>query len=155
MKKLGHHIGGELVSGSNGKAAPVFNPATGQETKQVTLASKADVDRAVASAKDAFPSWANTTPMRRARVMFRYLELLEKHKSDIAALITEEHGKVLSDAAGEVMRGVEIVERLPLDVIDHLCTHTAKRPALFDDDATVRASYTRENGVEVEWANGA
>ncbi len=110
MTMLGNHIGGERVASASGRHGPVYNPATGKETKQVSFASNEEVDRAVAAAQDAFPKWANTPPMRRARVMFRYLELLEKHKGEIAALMTEEHGKVLSDAAGEAMRGMEVVE---------------------------------------------
>ena len=110
MTTLGHHIGGERVDGTSGQTGPVFNPATGQETKQVSLASTDEVDRAVAAAQEAFPGWAKTTPMRRARVMFRYLELLEKNKNEIAKLINEEHGKVLSDASGEAARGIEVVE---------------------------------------------
>ncbi len=110
MTTLGHHIGGKRVDGTSGRTAPVFNPATGQETKQVSLASTEEVDSAVQAAQEAFPGWSKTTPMRRARVMFRYLELLEKHENEIAALITEEHGKVMSDATGEAKRGFEIVE---------------------------------------------
>ena len=110
MTTLGHHIGGERVDGTSGRTAPVFNPATGQETKQVSLASTEEVDCAVQAAQEAFAGWSKTTPMRRARVMFRYLELLEKHLNEIAALITEEHGKVMSDAVGEAQRGMEIVE---------------------------------------------
>ncbi len=110
MTMLGNHIGGERVASASGRHGPVYNPATGKETKQVSFASNEEVDRAVAAAQDAFPKWAHTPPMRRARVMFRYLELLEKHKGEIAALMTDEHGKVLSDAAGEAMRGMEVVE---------------------------------------------
>lgn len=110
MITLGNHIDGRRVEASGGRFGPVFNPATAAETKQVALSGDEDIDRAMAAAKKAFPGWANTPPMRRARVMFRYLELLEKHKSDIAALITDEHGKILSDAAGEVTRGIEVVE---------------------------------------------
>ena len=110
MPTPGHHIAGERVDGTSARTAPVFNPATGQETKRVSLASTEEVDGAVQAAKEAFPGWSKTTPMRRARVMFRYLELLEKHENEIAALITEVHGKVMSDAVGEAKRGFEIVE---------------------------------------------
>ena len=110
MATLGHHMGGVRVDGTSARTAPVFNPATGQETKRVSLASTKEVDSAVQAAKEAFPGWSKTTPMRRARVMFRYLELLEKHQNEITALITEEHGKIISDAAGEAKRGFEIVE---------------------------------------------
>ena len=80
MTILGNHIGGERAASASGRHGPVNNPATGKETKQVSFASNEEVDRAVAAAQDAFPKWANTPPMRCARVMFRYLELLEKHK---------------------------------------------------------------------------
>ena len=110
MTILGHHIGGERVASTSDRLGPVRNPATGEITKQVSFAARDETDRVVAAAREAFPEWARTTPIRRARVMFRYLELLEKHKSDIAAVITEEHGKVFSDATGEVMRGIEVVE---------------------------------------------
>ena len=77
MTMLGNHIGGERVASASGRHGPVYNPATGKETKQVSFASNEEVDRAVAAAQDAFPKWANISPVRRARVMFRYLELLE------------------------------------------------------------------------------
>ena len=107
---LGHHVGGERIDGASGRMSPVFNPATGGQTKEVAMASVEEVDNAVAVAKEAFPAWSNTTPVRRARVMFRYLEILEKNKEELAALITDEHGKIASDALGEVQRGIEVVE---------------------------------------------
>ena len=110
MTTLGHHIGGTRVPGTSDHHGPVYNPATGEITKHVCFGTRNEVDRAVAVAKEASVDWARTTPIRRARVMFRFLELLEKHKGDLAAVITEEHGKVLSDANGEVMRGIEVVE---------------------------------------------
>ncbi|HUS96869.1 MAG TPA: CoA-acylating methylmalonate-semialdehyde dehydrogenase [Hyphomicrobiaceae bacterium] len=110
MAALGHHIGGKRISATSDRTGSVFNPATGRVSQDVAFASSKDVELAVSTAKSAFADWANTPPLRRARVMFRYLELLEKHKSEIAALITAEHGKVLSDAAGEVVRGIEVVE---------------------------------------------
>jgi malonate-semialdehyde dehydrogenase (acetylating)/methylmalonate-semialdehyde dehydrogenase len=104
-----HWIGGRAV-GSAGAHQDVFNPATGQVTRQVLLASAADVDSAVASAREAFAPWANTPPVRRARVLTRFLARLNEQRDALAALITAEHGKVFSDAQGEVTRGIEIVE---------------------------------------------
>jgi malonate-semialdehyde dehydrogenase (acetylating)/methylmalonate-semialdehyde dehydrogenase len=105
-----HFIGGKLTPGESGRFAPVYNPATGEEAKRVPLASPEEMDRAVAAAKQAFPKWAMTTPLRRSRVLNRFMRLLEENSDRIAAVITEEHGKVLSDAAGELARGVEVVE---------------------------------------------
>ncbi len=105
-----HWIGGRVVPGTSGRRADVFNPATGSVSGQVALASDAEVDAAVASAQAAFPKWADTPPIRRARVMFKFLELLNQKKDDLARAITAEHGKVFTDAQGEVMRGIDIVE---------------------------------------------
>ena len=105
-----HFIHGQNTFGDSQRASEVFNPATGQVTGRVPLASKADVESAIASAHAAFPAWAATTPLNRARVMFKYKELLEKHADEIAMAITLEHGKVLSDAKGELTRGLEVVE---------------------------------------------
>ncbi len=109
MASIQHHIGGKLFE-SAGRHANVFDPATGQVTKRVALASADDVRAAVDAAAAAFPNWAATTPLNRARVMFKFKELLERHADDLAAIITSEHGKVLSDAKGEVTRGLEVVE---------------------------------------------
>ncbi len=105
-----HFIGGRRTTGESTRRADVFNPATGQVARQVALASRADVDAAVTAAQAAFPAWAATTPLARARVLFRFRDLLEQHTNELAAIITAEHGKVLSDAVGEVMRGIEVVE---------------------------------------------
>jgi malonate-semialdehyde dehydrogenase (acetylating)/methylmalonate-semialdehyde dehydrogenase len=105
-----HWIGGRLVPGTSGRRADVFNPATGSVSGQVALASSAEVDAAVASAQAAFPKWADTPPIRRARVMFKFLELLNQKKDELARAITAEHGKVFTDAIGEVSRGIDIVE---------------------------------------------
>ena len=105
-----HFIHGQNTFGDSQRASEVFNPATGQVTGRVPLASTADVESAIASAQAAFPAWAATTPLNRARVMFKYKELLEKHADEIAMAITLEHGKVLSDAKGELTRGLEVVE---------------------------------------------
>ncbi|WP_416139872.1 CoA-acylating methylmalonate-semialdehyde dehydrogenase [Halomonas sp. HK25] len=105
-----HYINGQMSAGESGHSQEVFNPATGQVTGQVALASRADVDTAVAAAQAAFPAWADTPPIRRARVMFKFLELLNAHKDELAEAITREHGKVFTDAQGEVARGIDIVE---------------------------------------------
>ena len=108
--KIPHFIDGKDVAGSSGRFGDVFNPATGAVTGQVALASKSDVETAIDSAARAFPAWAAVTPLNRARVLFKFKELLEKHADEIAASITAEHGKVLSDARGELTRGLEVVE---------------------------------------------
>ncbi|SEM15759.1 CoA-acylating methylmalonate-semialdehyde dehydrogenase [Halomonas daqiaonensis] len=105
-----HYINGQMSAGESGQHQAVTNPATGQVTGQVALASQADVATAVAAAQAAFPAWADTPPIRRARVMFKFLQLLNEHQDDLARAITLEHGKVLSDAQGEVARGIDIVE---------------------------------------------
>lgn len=110
LSSIEHWIGGRVVPGQSGRRADVFNPATGQVSGQVALASTAEVAQAVAAAQAAFPAWADTPPIRRARVMFKFLELLNKYKDDLARTITAEHGKVFTDAQGEVSRGIDIVE---------------------------------------------
>ena len=110
LASIEHWIGGRPSPGRSGHRADVFNPATGHVTGQVALASASEVADAVASAKAAFPAWADTPPLRRARVMFKFLELLNRHRDDLARMITAEHGKVFTDAQGEVTRGIEIVE---------------------------------------------
>ena len=110
IASLDHWIDGRVVPGSSGRSAEVFNPATGRVSGKVALASTQEVARAVASAQAAFPAWADTPPIRRARVMFKFLELLNRHRDELAHLITAEHGKVFTDAQGEVTRGIDIVE---------------------------------------------
>jgi malonate-semialdehyde dehydrogenase (acetylating)/methylmalonate-semialdehyde dehydrogenase len=107
---IGHWIAGERDSGASGRAQPVFNPATGAVARQVHLGGEREVAAAVAAADEAFPAWADTPPIRRARVLNKFLELMNRHKDHLAAMITAEHGKVFSDAQGEVMRGIDIVE---------------------------------------------
>ena len=107
---IDHWIGGRSVGGNSGRQADVFNPATGSVTGKVALASSGEVADAVAAAQAAFPAWADTPPIRRARVMFKFLELLNRHKDELASAITAEHGKVFTDAQGEVARGIDIVE---------------------------------------------
>jgi malonate-semialdehyde dehydrogenase (acetylating)/methylmalonate-semialdehyde dehydrogenase len=107
---VSHWIGGQRTAGSGPRTQDVFNPATGAVARQVALASKADVDAAVASAQAAFAAWAETPPIRRARVMLKFLELVNQHRDTLAAMITAEHGKVFTDAQGEVTRGIDIIE---------------------------------------------
>ena len=110
LPALGHFVHGKTVAVTSGRSQPVFNPATGAAIAEVGLASVEEVNAAVASAKLAAPAWADTAPLKRARVLFKFKELIEKHHDDLAATITREHGKVFSDAKGEVIRGLEIVE---------------------------------------------
>ena len=107
---IGHYLNGSAVTPAAGRSQPVFNPATGAVSGHVALAGFAEVDAAVASAQAAFPAWSDMPPIRRARVMFKFLELLNQHKDQLAHLITAEHGKVFTDAQGEVARGIDIVE---------------------------------------------
>ncbi len=106
---VGHHVAGRRESGGT-RRSPVFDPATGSVIAATLLADRAQVDRAVAAARAALPAWSDTSPLKRARVLFRFRELLEAHFDELAALITREHGKTLSDSKGELMRGLEIVE---------------------------------------------
>ena len=105
-----HYINGKKTSGSSTRKADVFKPALGDKTAEVVMGVAADVDAAVQAAKTAFPAWANTPPVRRARVMFKFLELVKRDKEKLAAAITSEHGKVFTDACGEVERGIEVLE---------------------------------------------
>ncbi len=107
---IGHYIGGHLIAGTSGRTQDVFNPATGAVTGKVALASKTEVGAAVAAAQAAFPAWADTPPIRRARILFKFLELVNAHKDELAHCITAEHGKVFTDAQGEVTRGIDIIE---------------------------------------------
>ena len=103
-------IDGRPVSAASGRVGDVFDPATGQVIRRVPLASRADVERAVASAHAAFPGWRDTPPLRRARILTRYRELMEAHRDELIGLISEEHGKTRLDAAGSLQRGLEIIE---------------------------------------------
>ena len=102
-------IGGNAVAGDMG-TQPIYNPATGEQIAEVTLSSAAIVDQAVAAAQEVLPGWANTPPLKRARVMFAYKELLEANLEKVAEAICTQHGKTLEDAKGEVIRGIEVVE---------------------------------------------
>ena len=109
-KTLNHFVGGREVEGNSERYGEVFDPARGAVTARVPLASKQEVDAVVANAREAFRGWAHTTPLRRARVMYKFRELLEQNADRIAELITREHGKTHADALGEVTRGMEVVE---------------------------------------------
>lgn len=109
MSIIGHLINGEIVT-PDGPTAPVYNPATGAVQRHVALASTATVKRAIDAAEAAFPAWRDTPPAKRARIMFRFKELLESNAQHICRLIGEEHGKISHDAAGELQRGIENVE---------------------------------------------
>lgn len=109
-QQIGHYINGQRIAGASGRAAEVFNPASGSVSGRVALASAAETARAIAAAGHAQAGWAETSPLRRARILFKFRELLERHIDDLAAIITAEHGKVLADAKGEVIRGMEVVE---------------------------------------------
>ena len=110
LAPIGHYIAGQIAAGTSGRHQDVTNPATGAVSGQAALASKAEVDKAVAAAQAAFPGWAGTSPLRRARILFKFLELMNQHRDELARLITAEHGKVFTDAQGEVTRGIEILE---------------------------------------------
>ena len=110
MNKItGHFINGADVADDN-RPQPVYNPATGEQTHAVAMASKATVEEAIAAAQAAFPDWRDTPPAKRARIMFRFKQLLDEHAEEISAAITAEHGKVFDDAMGEFGRGVEVVD---------------------------------------------
>jgi malonate-semialdehyde dehydrogenase (acetylating)/methylmalonate-semialdehyde dehydrogenase len=110
VTSIAHYISGQKTAGTSTRAQDVFNPATGAVTASVKLANVQDVAQAVAAAQAAFPGWADTPPLRRARVMFKFLELLNQNRDTLAHMITAEHGKVFTDAQGEVTRGIDIVE---------------------------------------------
>jgi malonate-semialdehyde dehydrogenase (acetylating) / methylmalonate-semialdehyde dehydrogenase len=108
--EVGHYIAGRTVPSTSGRRQAVYNPATGAVARQVALGSVDEVNTAVAAAKAAYPAWADTPPIRRARVLNNFLQLLNQHRDTLAAMITAEHGKVFTDAQGEVTRGIDIVE---------------------------------------------
>ena len=110
VKPLHHYINGRRVEGASGRYGNVFNPTTGEVAARVPLASADETARAIEVAAAAFPAWRDTPPLRRARVLFRFKELLDKHLDELAELVSAEHGKVLSDARGSVIRGMEVAE---------------------------------------------
>ncbi len=103
-------INGQTVSASSGRSGDIHDPSSGQVIRQVDLAGASDVERAVAAAKAALPGWKATTPLRRARILTRFRELMEQHRHELAQLASEEHGKTLADALGSVQRGIEVIE---------------------------------------------
>src|SRR5215212_9308379 len=110
VKRITHWFGGGPVSGSSGRTGPVFNPASGTQSGEVDFASVEEVDRAVQAAKEAFASWRAVSLSRKTETFFRIRQLVDDHREDIAKLLTAEHGKVLSDAMGEVARGLDVIE---------------------------------------------
>lgn len=109
-REIPHWVNGVCVAGTSGRVADVYNPAAGEIQAKVSLASVAEVDAAVAAATAAFPGWSAQPAVRRARILFKFREIFEARLDEVAALITSEHGKVLSDARGEAIRGLEVVE---------------------------------------------
>jgi malonate-semialdehyde dehydrogenase (acetylating)/methylmalonate-semialdehyde dehydrogenase len=110
MKQIHHWVDGSFTAGSSSRTGPVYNPATGQQTGEVILASAADVDRAVSSALQAFESWRYSSLTQRQNVMFSFREIVAARKREIAEVLTSEHGKTVDDAMGEVQRGLEVIE---------------------------------------------
>jgi malonate-semialdehyde dehydrogenase (acetylating)/methylmalonate-semialdehyde dehydrogenase len=110
LKRISHWIGGKPVAGTSGRSGPVYNPAKGRQAAEVDFASVEEIDHAVQVAKAAFPAWRAMSLSRRTELFFRIRQLVHEHREDIAKLLTAEHGKVLSDAMGEVARGLEVIE---------------------------------------------
>ncbi|MFE3647229.1 MULTISPECIES: CoA-acylating methylmalonate-semialdehyde dehydrogenase [unclassified Streptomyces] len=139
MKTINHWIGGKPVEGVSGNFGPVYNPATGAQEKQVAFASVEEVDAAVSAAKDAYRSWGTSSLAARTSVLFKYRALVDAHRDELARLITAEHGKVHSDALGEVARGLEIIELacgIPEKLKGELSTQVSTRV----DVASIRQS---------------
>ena len=110
MKIIEHFIGGKEYSGSSKRLSSVYNPATGEETAKVKLGSTEDLNRSVEVAQKALANWSNTPPLQRARVLFKFKELIEKNEDELIRIIVSEHGKVYEDAKGSLTRGLEVVE---------------------------------------------
>src|SRR5580765_6544001 len=110
VKRISHWIGGRVVEGQSGRSGPVYNPALGRQTGEVDFATREEIDLAVQTAREAFPAWRAMSLSRRTALFFAIRELFDHHREDIARLLTAEHGKVLSDAMGEVTRGLEVIE---------------------------------------------
>ena len=110
MKTIQHFIAGKNFSGNSKRTGKVYNPATGEQSADVKLATKNDVNEAVDSAKKAFESLSNKPPLQRARIMFKFKELIEKNSEELTKIIVSEHGKVFEDAKGSLTRGLEVVE---------------------------------------------
>src|SRR5436305_10088488 len=110
MADVQHYIDGKQVAGARARWGGIYNPATGEQVRRASLATAGDVGAAVSAAAAAYPGWAATPPLTRARILFKFLELLAREHDNMARIISEEHGKVFSDAQGEITRGVEVVE---------------------------------------------
>ena len=110
VKRISHWIGGRVVEGQSGRSGPVYNPALGRQTGEVDFATREEIDLAVQTAREAFPAWRAMSLSKRTALFFTIRELFDHHREDIARLLTAEHGKVLSDALGEVARGLEVIE---------------------------------------------
>lgn len=110
MTIVGNFIGGKITHSATSETIPVYDPATGKVIRELTQSTAAEVEKAIEIAHAAFPEWSKTAPLRRARVMFNFKALMEKHRDELAALIVSEHGKVWSDALGELTRGIEVIE---------------------------------------------
>src|SRR4249919_281019 len=110
MREIGHFIGGKAVKGTSGRFGDVFDPNTGDVQAKVALAKHSEVEHAIANAQAAQPGWAATNPQRRARVLFKFLELVHKEFDRLAALLSSEHGKTIADSRGDIQRGLEVVE---------------------------------------------
>ena len=110
MREIGHFVGGKAVKGGSGRFGDVFDPNTGEVQAKVALAKRSEVEAAIGAAQAAQPGWAATNPQRRARVMFKFLELIQKETDTLAKLLSSEHGKTIPDAGGDIQRGIEVVE---------------------------------------------
>src|SRR5919206_4578899 len=110
MREIGHFIGGKEVKGTSGRFGDVFNPNTGEVQAKLAFAKHSEVEHAIVLAETAQPAWAATNPQRRARVMFKFLELVQKEFDSLARLLSSEHGKTFADSKGDIQRGLEVVE---------------------------------------------
>ena len=110
MRLIEHFVGGKIIPGSSDKKGKVYNPATGEQESEVRLASRSDLDSAVEAAKKAFETWSLKPALQRARIIFKFKELIEKNSDELTKLIVSEHGKVYEDARGSLTRGLEVVE---------------------------------------------
>jgi malonate-semialdehyde dehydrogenase (acetylating)/methylmalonate-semialdehyde dehydrogenase len=119
LAMIGNFIAGQQVAPSSGRRAPIFNPATGEVIAEVGFSGTGDIEAAVGAALASQPAWGETTPVRRARVMLKFLNLLNARTGELAAVISREHGKTNADASGEIARGIEIVE-FACGIAEHL-----------------------------------
>jgi malonate-semialdehyde dehydrogenase (acetylating)/methylmalonate-semialdehyde dehydrogenase len=110
MRQIGHFIGGKEVAGESGRSGEVYDPNTGEVAAKVAFASRSEVERAIAGAEAAQPGWAATNPQRRARVLFKFIELVQRELDQLAALLSREHGKTIADSRGDIQRGLEVAE---------------------------------------------